>query len=123
MPVQYQTPSYLVGEESKDELNKSEEVGIKVGATIKSTRGPQPLWDIMKRLAAIKNMNISWASDVDQKVLVDVDINSGDDYNEALANLLRQVDYFHEIDGNTIVVKYKETRQFHIAMPFTKAKL
>ena len=120
LPVQYQTPSYLVGEESKDELKKSEEVGIKVGATIKSTRGPQPLWDIMKRLAAIKNMNISWASDVDQKVLVDVDINSGDDYNEALANLLRQVDYFHEIDGNTIVVKYKETRQFHIAMPFTK---
>jgi len=120
LPVQYQTPSYLVGQESKDELSKSEEVGMKVGATIKSTRGPQPLWDIMKRLAAIKNMNISWASDVDQKVLVDVDINAGDDYNEAVANLLRQVDYFHELEGNTIVIKYKETRQFHIAMPFTK---
>lgn len=120
LPVQYQTPSYLVGQESKDELSKSEEVGMKVGATIKSTRGPQPLWDIMKRLAAIKNMNISWASDVDQKVLVDVDINAGDDYNEAVANLLRQVDYFHELEGNTIVIKYKETRQFQIAMPFTK---
>ncbi len=122
LPVQYQTPSYLVGQDSKEELSKGEEVGMKVGATIKSTRGPQPLWDIMKRLAAIKNMNISWASDVDQKVLVDVDINAGDDYNESLANLLRQVDYFHEIEGNTIVVKYKETRQFHIAMPFTKQK-
>lgn len=122
LPVQYQTPSYLVGQESKEELSRSEDVGMKVGATIKSTRGPQPLWDIMKRLAAIKNMNISWASDVDQRVPVDVDINASDDYNEALANLLRQVDYFHEIEGNTIIVKYKETRQFQIAMPFTKQK-
>ena len=122
LPVQYQTPSYQVGEESREELGKSEDVGMKVGATIKSTRGPQPLWDIMKRLAAIKKMNISWASDVDQSVLVDVDINATDDYNESIANLLRQVDYFHEIQGNTIVVKYKETRQFHIAMPFVKSK-
>ncbi len=121
LPVQYQSPSYQVGEESKEELSQSKDVGMKVGATIKSTRGPQPLWDIMKRLAAIKGMNISWASDVDQKVLVDVDINAGDDYNQAIGNLLRQVDYFHEISGNTIVVKYKETRQFHIAMPFVKS--
>ncbi|MGW8157497.1 MAG: pilus (MSHA type) biogenesis protein MshL [Desulfoprunum sp.] len=122
LPVQYQTPSYQVGEESREDLAKSEDVGMKVGATIKSTRGPQPLWDIMKRLATIKAMNISWASDVDQTVLVDVDINADDDYNEAIANLLRQVDYFHEIQGNTIVIKYKETRQFHIAMPFVKSK-
>lgn len=122
LPVQYQTPSYQVGEESREELSKSEDVGMKVGATIKSTRGPQPLWDIMKNLARIKKMNISWASDVDQKVLVDVDINANDDYNEAISNLLRQVDYFHQIEGNTIVVKYKETRQFHIAMPFVKSK-
>lgn len=122
LPVQYQTPSYLVGQESKEELSKNEDVGMKVGATIKSTRGPQPLWDIMKRLAAIKSMNISWSSDVDQKVLVDVDINAGDDYNESISNLLRQVDYYHEIAGNTIVVKYKETKQFYIAMPFVKQK-
>lgn len=122
LPVQYQTPTYLVGQESKEEMSRSEDVGMKVGATIKSTRGPQPLWDIMKRLASIKNMNISWASDVDQTVLVDVDINAGDDYNEAIGNLLRQVDYFHEIHGNTIVIKYKETRQFYIAMPFVKQK-
>jgi general secretion pathway protein D/MSHA biogenesis protein MshL len=122
LPVQYQTPSYQVGEESREDLAKSEDVGMKVGATIKSTRGPQPLWDIMKRLATIKAMNISWASDVDQTVLVDVDINADDDYNEAIANLLRQVDYFHQLEGNTIVIKYKETRQFHIAMPFVKSK-
>jgi general secretion pathway protein D/MSHA biogenesis protein MshL len=122
LPVQYQTPSYLVGQESQEEMSQTEDAGMKVGATIKSTRGPQPLWDIMKRLASIKNMNISWASDVDQTVLVDVDINATDDYNEAIGNLLRQVDYFHEIQGNTIVVKYKETRQFYIAMPFVKQK-
>lgn len=122
LPVQYQTPSYLVGQESQEEMSRTEDAGMKVGATIKSTRGPQPLWDIMKRLASIKNMNISWASDVDQTVLVDVDINATDDYNEAIGNLLRQVDYFHEIQGNTIVVKYKETRQFYIAMPFVKQK-
>lgn len=120
LPVQYQTPSYLVGQESTDELNKSEDVNIKVGATIRSTQGKQPLWDIMKRLASLKRMNISWASDVDQNVPVDVDINATDDYNTALGNLLRQVDYYYEIVGSTIIVKYKETRQFQIAMPFVK---
>ena len=94
---------------------------LKVGATIKSTRGPQPLWDILKRLAALKDMNVSWASDVDQNVLVDVDISAGDDFYKAIDNLLRQVDYFHEMQGNTIVVKYKEVRQFRIAMPFVKS--
>jgi general secretion pathway protein D/MSHA biogenesis protein MshL len=65
-------------------------------------------------------MNVSWSSDVDKNVLVDVDINANDDFYEALDNMLRQVDYFHEMVGNTIVIKYKETRQFQIAMPFTK---
>jgi hypothetical protein len=123
LPVQYQSPSYQVGEESKEELSQSKDVGMKVGATIKSTRGPQPLWDIMKRLAAIKGMNISWASDVDQKVLVDVDINASDDYNGAIANLLRQVDYFHEISGNTIVIKYKETQAVLYIDAFCQIKL
>jgi type II secretory pathway component GspD/PulD (secretin) len=44
----------------------------------------------------------------------------GDDFYEAVDNLLRQVDYFHEMQGSTIVVKYKETRQFRIAMPFIR---
>lgn len=119
LPVQYQTPSYMVDQDSKDELFESADSTIKVGASIRSTRGPQPLWDILKRLAGLKKMNVSWASDVDQNVLVDVDINANDDFYASIENLLRQVDYFHEMQGNTIVVKYKETRRFHIAMPFT----
>ena len=66
---------------------------------ITSTRGPQPLWDIIKRLATLKNMNVSWASDVDKNVLVDVNINANDDFYSALDNMLRQVDYYHEMAG------------------------
>jgi general secretion pathway protein D/MSHA biogenesis protein MshL len=62
-------------------------------------------------------MNVSWASDVDQYVMTDVDIRAEDDFFQAVDNLLRQVDYFHEMQGNTIVIKYKETMDFHIAMP------
>lgn len=121
LPVQYQKPSYVVDMGSKDSLDEVvEEVALKVGASIRSTQGPQPLWDILKRLAALKRMSVSWASDVDQNVLVDVDISAGDDFYVAVSNLLRQVDYYHEMEGSTIVVHYKETRQFHVAMPFTK---
>ncbi|MEE4164916.1 MAG: hypothetical protein V2I35_02875, partial [Desulfocapsaceae bacterium] len=122
LPVMYQNPAYMVDSDDQDELfSGSEDSILKVGATIKSTRGPQPLWDILKRLAALKKMNVSWASDVDQNVLVDVDISASDDFYGAIDNLLRQVDYFHEMQGNTIVVKYKEVRQFRIAMPFVKS--
>ncbi|WP_136798571.1 pilus (MSHA type) biogenesis protein MshL [Desulfosediminicola ganghwensis] len=122
LPVRYQTPSYMLDMEGKDTLEEEEITSIKVGASIRSTRGPQPLWDILKRLAALKGMNVSWASDVDQKVLVDVDISANDDFYDSIDNLLRQVDYFHEVQGNTVVVKYKETRRYHIAMPFTNQR-
>ena len=121
LPVRYQTASYLVDEEAQKDIAMPEESKLKVGARITSTRGPQPLWDIFKRLAALKGMNVSWASDVDRNVLVDVDINADDDFYEAIDNMLRQVDFFHEIQGNTIIVKYRETRQFQIAMPFVKS--
>lgn len=120
LPVKYQTASYVIEHQAKEDLTTAEESKLKVGARITSTRGPQPLWDILKRLASLKRMNVSWASDVDKNALVDVDINAKDDFYEALDNMLRQVDYFHEMQGNTIVIKYKETRQFQIAMPFTK---
>lgn len=121
LPVQYQRPSYMVDTESNESLDEvADDVAIKVGASIRSTQGPQPLWDILKRLAALKKMSVSWASDVDQNVLVDVDISANDDFYEAIENLLRQVDFYHEIKGSTIVVRYKETRQFHVAMPFAK---
>lgn len=120
LPVQYQTAPYVLDQMEAEEARLDEESVLKVGARITSTRGPQPLWDIVKRLVALKGMNVSWASDVDREVLVDVDINPDDDFYLALDNMLRQVDYFHEIRGNTIVIKYRETRQFQIAMPFTK---
>ena len=122
LPVMYQNPAYMVDSEDEDELFSGDKDSIlKVGATIKSTRGPQPLWDILKRIASLKKMNVSWSSDVDQNVLVDVDISANDDFYSAIDNLLRQVDYFHEMQGNTIIVKYKEVRQFRIAMPFVKS--
>ncbi len=121
LPVRYQTASYLVDEEVQKDITMPEESTLKVGARITSTRGPQPLWDIFKRLAALKGMNVSWASDVDRNVLVDVDINADDDFYEAIDNMLRQVDFFHEMQGNTIIVKYRETKQFQIAMPFVKS--
>lgn len=121
LPVQYTKPTYMVNSGDQESLSEvAEDVTLKVGASIRSTQGPQPLWDILKRLAALKKMNVSWASDVDQSVLVDVDISANDDFYEAIDNLLRQVDYYHEMKGSTIVVRYKETRQFHIAMPFTR---
>ena len=123
LPVMYQSATYVVDKDETADLTIAEESKLKVGARITSTRGPQPLWDIVKRLASLKGMNVSWASDVDKNVLVDVDINANDDFYEALDNMLRQVDYFHEMNGNTIVVKYKETRQFQIAMPFTQQNL
>ncbi|NTW87828.1 MAG: hypothetical protein HGB26_01605 [Desulfobulbaceae bacterium] len=120
LPVKYQTPTYQVDKKAEKDLTVTEEAKIKVEAKITSTRGPQPLSDIMKRLTSIKGMNVSWASDVDKDVLVDVNISANDDFFVAIDNLLRQVDYYHEVQGSTIIVKYKETRQFHIAMPFIK---
>jgi MSHA type pilus biogenesis protein MshL len=120
LPVEYQKPSYIIGtEQTKDDKDLAHsDVIVKVGASIHSTVGPQPLRDIMKRLAVLKGMNISWSSDVDQNALVDVDINANDDFNEAISHLLRQINYFHETKGNTLVIKNKETRQFRIGMPF-----
>jgi len=120
LPVRYQNPSFTINKESSAEnvLGGEEEFIVKVGADITSTTGPVVLRDIMKKLAALKGMNVSWASDVDQYSYVDVDIRADDDFFKAIDNLLRQRDYFHEVHGNTIVVKYKETRKYHVAMPF-----
>ena len=120
LPVRFQTPSYTINRETaaEDMLGPEEEFIVKVGADISSTSGSVMLRDIMKKLAALKSMNVSWASDVDQYSYVDVDIRADDDFFQSIDNLLRQRDYFHEVQGNTIVVKYKETRKFHVAMPF-----
>jgi general secretion pathway protein D/MSHA biogenesis protein MshL len=120
LPVRFQKPSYSikdagVGEEAAGGMD--EELTLKVGADISTTSGPVPLRDIMKSLGSLHNMNISWASDVDQYVYIDVDIRANDDFFTALENMLRQVDYFYELKGNTIIIKFKETRKFHVALP------
>lgn len=122
LPARYQSPGYLVArEDSEADLGeKAEEYQIKVGATIRSTGGPQPLWDVLKRLAGLKGMTVSWASDVNQNALVDVDISSEDDFFAAIDNLLRQVDYFHEVKGKTIIVQYKETKVYQVGIPHMK---
>jgi general secretion pathway protein D/MSHA biogenesis protein MshL len=123
LPVRFQKPAYMLGESSTQNIGTAgaEGLAIPVGADISSNTGPVALRDIMKRLAALKGMNISWASDVDQMAMVDVDIRAEDDFFKSLDNILRQKDYFHEVQANTIVVKYRETRKFHVAMPFVKS--
>ena len=124
LPVRFQTPAYTVAgsKDIGDLLGSEEEFTVKVGADVSSTSGPVLLRDIIKKLAVLKNMNVSWASDVDQYSYVDVDIRADDDFFKSIDNLLRQRDYFHEVQGNTIVVKYRETKKFHLAMPFVNAK-
>jgi len=124
LPVRFQTPSYTLGnaQNMDDVLGSDEDFVVKVGADITSTSGSVSLRDIVKKLAALKNMNVSWASDVDQYSYVDVDIRADDDFFRSIDNLLRQRDYFHEVQGNTIVIKYKETKKFHLAMPFVNSK-
>lgn len=120
LPVQYQKPSYLVDATGKDELDRqAADVVLKVGAKISSGK-KIALRDIMKPLTSQKKLNISWASDVNQDALVDVDIKADDDFYKSIENLLRQVDYFYEIQGSTLVIKYRETKKFQVAMPFSK---
>ncbi len=119
MPARYQNPGYMTPKSVIDEDLGGEqgEFQLRVGATIKSTSGPQPLWDVLKRLANLKGMTVSWASDVDQFYLVDVDINAQDLFLDAVSNLLRQADYFYELSGKSIVVKNKTTKTFQLGMP------
>ncbi len=122
LPVRYQQPAYIAATETADNAlqQQDEHYAVKVGANISSTKGPQPLWDIMKRLANLRGMSVSWASDVDKDVLVDVNIRAEDDFFKAVDNLLRQVGYFHEVKDNTIIVRFKVTRQYHVSIPAMK---
>ncbi|HDL98577.1 MAG TPA: type II and III secretion system protein, partial [Desulfobacteraceae bacterium] len=119
LPVRFRQTGYITQEEpSKDVLGQAGEYQIKVGANITSTKGPQPLWDILKRLANLKGMSVSWASDVDPNVRVDVDISADDNFFDAINNLLRQVDYFQVVKNNVIIVKYRESKRFQISIPY-----
>lgn len=119
LPTRFSTPGYITPRESVDQLGSlSADYQIKVGATIRSTGGPQPLWEVLKRLANLKGMTVSWASDVDKTVPVDVDIAASDGFFDAVENLLRQADYFHEVKGKNIVVRNKTTKVYQIGIPF-----
>jgi len=122
LPVRFQSPGYFTQDEKASDVldEDAADYEMKVGANISSTKGPQPLWDILKRVVRLKGMSVSWASDVDQNVLVDVDISADDGFFEAIDNMLRQVDYFHEVKGKSIIVRYRETRRFNIAIPYMK---
>ena len=115
LPLRFQNPTFLLDEVDQLDLPDSD-FTIPVGADVSSTE-PVPLRDIMKKLAKFHNMNISWASDVNQKFLVDVHIRAEDDFFAAIDNILRQVDYHYKTEGQTLIIKNKETRKFYVAIP------
>jgi MSHA type pilus biogenesis protein MshL len=90
---------------------------LPVGADFVTKEGKVSLGEVIKTLADHKGFSVSWADDVDQQKPVDCNINAADNFYDALDNILRQVDYFYEIEGNTIVIRYKETKKYHLAMP------
>ncbi len=91
---------------------------FKVGADIQVEGGKISLKEVIKQLAGLKNLNVSWASDVDQDAMVDVDIKADDNYWTALENILRQLDYFYKFENNTIIVKYRDTKKYYLPVPF-----
>jgi len=90
---------------------------VPVGRDFSTASGPVLLRDIIKTLVALKGMNVSWANDVNQYTSVDVDIRAGDDFFKSLDNILLQASYFYETQGNTIAIKNRETRTFHLPLP------
>lgn len=113
-------PSYTVSD-MDIQVDANRLPKMKVGADIHTTKGKVPLNEAIKKMAELKGLNVSWNSDVNQTYLVDVHVNADDDYWSALSNILRQLDYGFELQGNTIVVRYKETRKFYLPMPFISA--
>jgi hypothetical protein len=122
--VRYQSTGYVVANETAGDTlgQKSEEYQIKVGATIRSTGGLMPLENILNRLANLKGMTVSWASDVNQYAQVNVSIAADDNFFNAIDNLLRQVDFFHEVKGKTIFVRNKDTKVYQLGVPAMKGE-
>ncbi len=125
LPNRFRQTGYMISEEkSGTGSGDSSAAGmdglqLKVGVNI-STNEPIPLRDALKALAKTKNMSLSWASDVDQNLLVDIDIRANDNFYEAIDNILRQLDYFHEVEGTTIVIKYRETKKYTVSLPYVR---
>uniref|UniRef100_UPI004056189A hypothetical protein n=1 Tax=Candidatus Electronema sp. TaxID=2698783 RepID=UPI004056189A len=124
LPTRFRQAGYMVSEDRSsgsgaDSASSLDGLQLKVGANI-STAAPIPLREAMKAIVKTKNMSLSWAPDVDQELLVDIDVTPNDNFYEAIDNILRQLDYFHEVEGSTLVIKYRETKQYQIAMPFIR---
>lgn len=96
---------------------------LPVGAEFTTQDGKVSLGDVIKALADHKGFSVSWADDVDQQKPVDCYIKAADNFYDSLDNILRQLDYFYEIEEDTIVVNYKETKKYHLAMPSFSEKL
>jgi len=90
---------------------------LPVGAAINTKAGKVPLQEVIKALAGLKGLSVTWADDVKPGELVDPDIRPEDDFWDALDNILRQLDYYYELSANTIVLKYKETKRYYLSMP------
>jgi len=90
---------------------------LPMGAEFISKEGKVDLGSVIKALADHKGYSVSWADDVDQDKQVDCYIKAADNFYDALDNMLRPLDYFFDIKRDTIVVRYKEVRRYHIAMP------
>ena len=114
-PVSWQ-PSFTV----EDIQVKESALGLpelKVGANIESQSGKVVLRDIIKGLANLKGFNVSWNQDANPNAMVDVDIKADDDFWVALDNVLRQLDYFFEFKNDTLIIGYKQTKTYSVAMP------
>jgi len=65
----------------------------------------------------LKGFNVSWNKDANPNAMVDVDIKADDDFWVALDNVLRQLDYFFEFKHDTLIIGYKQTKTYQVAMP------
>ncbi|MCW5214610.1 hypothetical protein VU13_04815, partial [Desulfobulbus sp. US5] len=122
LPQRFQRAGYMINDDEANAMLDSEasdEFQLKVGADI-TTNEPITLREAMKALIRNKKMSLSWASDVNQDLRVDIDVTADDNFYEAIDNILRQLDYYHEVQGSTLIVKYRQTKQYQIAMPFVK---
>ena len=90
---------------------------LPMGAELITKDGKVDLGDIIKAMADHKGFSVSWADDVDQQRPVSCHIKAADNFYSALDNILRQLDYFYEIEEDSIIVRYKETKKYHMAMP------
>jgi general secretion pathway protein D/MSHA biogenesis protein MshL len=120
LPKRFQRAGYMINDDAANAMldsNSSDEFQLKVGADI-SSREPITLREAMKALIRNKDMSLSWASDVNQDLVVDIDVTADDNFYEAIKNILRQLDYYHEVEGSTLIIKYRQTKQYQIAMPF-----